>query len=109
MIFQLHDFIQGNLERLVFFSAGNGRTATAHKVFVPGETYEYQDPVTIDYMLNNIADVREKVAYTSTLRKTLDDYRVPYEIKKCSSCSGSNSRMIFYNPFKVVEEKDNER
>lgn len=105
MKFQLHDFIKGNIQRTCQITnpKGNGYTNAVY-TFEPGTLYETNDPIFASYIkFEGVGDVREKSLSTPELKEQLELNHIPYESRKCSSCTGAKPH-LYYNPFKVVEE-----
>ena len=104
MIFALHDFMAGAIDRMVMVSRDNHGNYTSKRLtFLPNTHYETVDPVFIDYIKGNIGDVREKMLSTADLKAELDSRGIKYEITKCGSCPSAKPKVIF-NPFKIIEE-----
>lgn len=112
MKFTLHKFIRGDVQKTCLISAPNGAGyMNALYTFKPGEVYETNDPIFAAYIsYNNMGDVREHSPYTPDLKDTLEAFGVPYESRKCGSCTGAKPQ-LWYNPFHVLtpeEEKEYE-
>ncbi len=104
MIFALHDFMAGAIDRMVMVSRDNKGGYTSKRLtFLPDTNYETVDPIFIQYIKGEIGDVREKMLSTADLKAELDSRGIKYEITKCGSCPSAKPKVIF-NPFKVIEE-----
>lgn len=106
MLFQLHDFINGKIQRTCQITnpKGNGVTNALYE-FEPGEVYETNDPIFAAYIsFNGVGDVREHALSTPDLREMLEAYRIPYETHRCGTCSGAKPK-LYYNPFKILDER----
>lgn len=105
MKFALHNFITGAIDRMVMKSRADGKEGytMARITFLPGEIYEAQDEILIKYIKGEIGDVNQKSLANPALIDDLKASGIPYEIKKCGSCSNASPK-AFYNPFKIIEE-----
>lgn len=101
---RLHDFYQGGLQKLCICSHENGKGCTnVNYVFEPGTTYEFNDPILIQFFKGTVGDIREHLVSTPALVEQLKYYQVPYEVRKCGTCASAKPH-IWFNPFKIVEE-----
>lgn len=103
MIFALHDFMAGAIDRMVMVSRPEGGYTSKRLTFLPDTKYETTDPVFIDYIKGKIGDVREKMVSTAELKAELDRAGVVYEVTKCGHCPSAKPKVVF-NPFKVIED-----
>lgn len=107
IVASLHDFIKGAITRMVAKHDEKGGVVHARIEFLPGEEYEVDDPLLIDYLTGKKGDVRQKSQYSKELIDELKARAIPYDISKCGTCSNAKPRVL-YNPFKIVEVEDDE-
>lgn len=89
---------------MVIKTAETGKGYTnAYVLFEPDTEYETTDPVLIKFIKGEFGEVRENPVLTANLKETLDYYKIPYEVNKCSTCPTAKPH-IKYNPFMIVEE-----
>lgn len=109
---KLQDFIKGAIVRMVAKHDKNGNVVHARITFEPGEEYDVEDPLLLDYLTGKKGDVRQKSVYSQDLIDELKAKNIPYEISKCGTCSNAKPKVL-YNPFVItkVDEEDasNER
>lgn len=103
MIFALHDFMAGAIDRMVMVSRDGGGYTSKRLTFLPETQYETNDPVFIQYIKGEIGDVREKMLSTPEIKAELESKGISYETSKCGHCPSARPKVIF-NPFKVIEE-----
>lgn len=103
MIFALHDFMAGAIDRMVMVSRENGGYTSKRLTFLPETQYSTIDPVFIQYIKGEIGDVREKMLSTPELKAELNSRGIKYEVTKCGHCASAKPKVIF-NPFKIIEE-----
>lgn len=101
---RLQDFYQGGLRKLCICTNQNGKGYTnASYQFEPDTTYEFSDPILVQFFKGEIGDVREHFVSTPDLIEQLKYYKVPYEVRKCGTCASAKAH-VWFNPFKIVEE-----
>lgn len=103
MIFALHDFIEGAIDRMVMVSRDKGGYTSKRLTFLPNEQYSTVDPIFIKYVKGEIGDVREKMLSTPALKAELTSRGIAYEVTKCGHCPSAKPKLVF-NPFRVIEE-----
>lgn len=107
LVAKLHDMMGGAIERIVPESDPDREGGIVNKryTFVPGEEYEIEDPITIQYFKGEIYDIREKSILSANLKSELEANNIPYETSKCGSCANAKTKAV-YNPFTLKEVSD---
>lgn len=108
IVVRLHDFYEGAIRKTTICSLENGQGYTNKTYeFLPDTEYTFKDPIIIKYFKGEIGDVNEQLLATPELKETLRAHKVPFELKKCSSCPTAKPHVVF-NPFVIEEYPDDD-
>lgn len=104
--FELLDFIEGAITRMVPVTISKGKYTYKRMTFLPGQPYYTDDPAFARYIKYEAGDVREKSVRTPELVAELQKADVSFEsLKKCGSCASAVAK-IAYNPFTYKEDEN---